>query len=193
MFFKALRIRSILLFFALANLFAVDVFAHELVETPDINHVYEAGENIKISVEGEEELTNDYIIDEAGMIQMPMIGEVQIAGHTAPEIIASVTARLQDGYIWEPIVTIEPMQKVVQKTGFYILGEVNNPGHYALPEDQLTILKAVAIAGGFTHRADRKSFDIMRNQGEEQIRFPNNAADSILQVGDLIIVKERFF
>ena len=72
---------------------------------------------------------------------------------------------------------------------FYILGEVNDPGAYPYRAG-MTILNAAALAGGFTYRANEKKIEITRGGvGEPRVMPP----ETIVQPGDVIRVKERFF
>lgn len=153
------------------------------------NHIFYSGEGIHIDVLGEEQLSRNYTIDEAGMILMPLIGKLHIAKRSAQEIETILTQTLQDGYINNPIISVTPLEHHI----FYILGEVRNPGRYNIPPGSVTVLNAVALAGGFTPHARKKNFEIVRSKGEDKYHTENNSAYTDLRPGDIIIVKERFF
>ncbi|MBI1301649.1 MAG: hypothetical protein GC137_08335 [Alphaproteobacteria bacterium] len=156
-------------------------------------HILKPGEEIFISVMDEDKLTGQYRIGPSGAISMPMVGKVQVAGLNPGEAELFLENYLQDGYIWNPVVSVQPFQE----TGIYVLGAVNNPGHYKMPESSLSILKAVALAGGFKRNANQSQFEILRDskdqsQIKEKITL-NEQQNSTLKNGDLLIVKERFF
>ncbi len=150
---------------------------------------YHQGEILNISVLGEDELSKQYIIDDSGMILMPLIGKVYVHGKTAAEIEHLIQAELQDGYIKHPVISIS----ATNEQSFYILGEVKNPGRYDLKPDSNTILSAIALAGGFTRYAHKRKFDLVRRKGEDKYHTKNNSAYTDILPGDIIIVKQRFF
>ncbi len=184
-----LRVRNILIFLALLSVPAQQPLAYEQNLQDGKDHIFSAGEILHVSVLNEESLSSDYTIDDTGMILMPLIGKVHVAGLDASEIEIFLKTYLQNGFIWNPVVSVYG----VRKKGFYIMGAVRTPGHYEMPEDNLSILKAVALAGGFTPDANQDEFEIVRNtDGEEDRSIVKNASNIKLTGGDLIIVRERF-
>ncbi|MGH1377860.1 MAG: polysaccharide biosynthesis/export family protein [Alphaproteobacteria bacterium] len=194
-----LHVRNILVFLTLAGFYACHAFAHDIKFQNGKDHIFSKGEKIHITVLNENDLTNEYEIDDAGMILMPLLGKVHVAGLRTSKIEMFLTQYLQDGYIINPVVSVKstfqeqktPPQK--QVNGFYILGEIRNPGHYNIPEDNLNILNAVALAGGFTYRANKEEIEIIRNKGTSKTHTKGNSPKSALISGDIIIIKERFF
>ncbi len=150
---------------------------------------YHNGETLNISVLGEDELSQQYTIDDSGMILMPLIGKIQVAGKTSVEIENIIKIALQDGYIKNPVISIS----ATNDQSFYILGEVNAPGRYDIKTESTTILNAIALAGGFTPHAHKRKFAIVRRKGEDKYRTENNSAYTDILPGDIIIVKQRFF
>ena len=184
-----LGVRNILIFLALMSAPVHQALAYEHNFQNSEDHKFSAGETIHVSVLNEEELTNDYKIDDTGSILMPLIGKVHIAGLDAYEIEVFLTTYLMDGYLWNPVVSVT----AVNTKGFYILGAVKNPGHYDMPQDNINILKAVALAGGFAKRANKRKFEIIRSYDGEEQHTIDNPPMTRLNAGDLIIVKEGFF
>lgn len=195
MFFKTLGVRNFLLFLTLVGFPAYHALAHEANLQNGSDHIFSAGEEIHITVLNENDLTNNYKIDDAGMILMPLLGKVHVAGLKTAKIEMFLTQYLQDGYILEPIISVRTTasEQPLQTKSFYILGEIKNPGRYTIPEDNLNLLNAVALAGGFTYRANKEEFEIMHNKNKTKDHTKNNPAQTALQAGDIIIVKERFF
>ncbi|PCI54874.1 MAG: polysaccharide biosynthesis protein [Alphaproteobacteria bacterium] len=194
MFFKTLDVRNILLFLTLASFPACHALAHEADLQNSKDHIFSTGEKIHITVLNEDDLTQNYEIDDAGMILMPLLGKVHVAGLRPSKIEMFLTKYLQDGYILNPVISVRSTSETpLQIRSFYILGEVKNPGRYTIPEDNLNLLNAVALAGGFTYRANKEEFEIMRNKGKQKHHTKNNPPKATLLSGDIIIVKERFF
>ena len=74
---------------------------------------------------------------------------------------------------------------------FYILGEVASPGSYPY-SNKMTVVNAVALAGGFTYRAKKNKALIKRSQGAETIEIEAEI-DAMIEPGDVIEIRERFF
>ena len=89
---------------------------------------------------------------------MPLVGEVLGGGRTARQLENEVEVALKSGgYLVDPQVSIE----VLNYRPFYIIGEVNNPGSFSYVNG-MTVINAVALAGGFTYRADQDDIVISR-------------------------------
>ncbi len=96
---------------------------------------------------------------------------------------------LGEGYLNDPRVTVE----VLNYRPFFILGEVSNAGEYPF-RDGLTVLQAVAQAGGFSYRADRQTIFLLREgQTEEEQYDIENGRPVYVSPGDTIRIGERYF
>ena len=144
-----------------------------------------AGDKVRVTVFGEEDLSGEFEVDAAGQISLPLIGKVAAAGGGTDELEASIVTALLDGYLWHPRVSVE----ILSFRSIFVMGEVNDPGSYPYSVG-LTALKAIVLAGGFTYRAKKNVLFITRDSesGEQEIRV-----DNLVLPGDTIRVKERFF
>lgn len=147
----------------------------------------DAGDRLRVVVFGQDGLTNTYAVGASGSITMPLIGAVPARGLTPAELAAAVTVRLKKGYLREPYVAAE----VESYRPFFILGEVAAPGQYPYVP-RLTVESAVAIAGGFTPRANRSGIKLTRigEAGAAQAIVPPG---TFLRPGDTVVVAERWF
>ena len=147
----------------------------------------DAGDKLRIVIFGQEGLTNTYTVDAGGSITMPLIGGVRARGLTPAELAASITAQLKRGYLREPYVAAE----IESYRPFFILGEVTAPGQYPYVPN-MTVESAVAIAGGFTPRAQRGTVKLTRpgETGTVQAKVPPG---TLLRPGDTIVIGERWF
>ena len=84
------------------------------------------GDKIKLTVFGQDDLGGEFTVDDQGFIRLPLIGQVKAAGLTILGFEDAVTAKLADGYLRDPRVSVQ----VVNYRPFYIIGEVNKPGEY---------------------------------------------------------------
>lgn len=155
-------------------------------EAPALSSL-QAGDQISITVLGDEDLSGAYELDPRGFITMPLVGQVQAAGLSPQDLQAEISTRLSEGYIVDPKVSVE----LASLRPFYILGEVKNPGSYPALAD-LDVFKAIATAGGLTPRASSGSYIIYRGVGAQRREIPARDETPVFP-GDSIRVKERFF
>jgi protein involved in polysaccharide export with SLBB domain len=147
----------------------------------------DSGDKIKVTVYGEDDLSGEYQIDGSGNVRLPLIGEVHAAGLTTSEVENVVEDKLSHGYLISPRVSAE----VSNYRPFTILGEVNKPGEYPY-ENGMTVLNAVALAGGYTYRAEEDTVYIRRKGSAKEDTAPADDKTSV-NPGDTIRVAERIF
>lgn len=144
-------------------------------------------DKLRIIVYGETALSGEFFVSSNGKLSLPLIGEVQAAGLTVSRLQATIENSLKEGYLKDPRVSAE----VLTFRPFYILGEVSKPGEYPY-NDGLTVLAAVATAGGFTYRANTKRVFIKgaNDTSEKSVKLNSS---TMVTPGDTIRVPERFF
>lgn len=126
-----------------------------------------AGDVLDISVYGEPDLRMEVRIPEGGTFTYPLIGEVAAAGQSTSSLEASIRDRLAAEYLKEPQVTVNVKSFAVRKV--YILGGVEKPnGYELLPDERITLLQLVSVAGGITDRAWKERIQIVRRHGGER-------------------------
>lgn len=145
------------------------------------------GDQIRITVFGQPDLTNTYQIDGTGMLAFPLVGRIHAGGMTAGQLQSEIVHKLSPDYIRNPSVSVE----VVNYRPFFILGEVNKAGAYPYVSG-MTVLTAVAFAGGFTYRAKDDNFEIDRTENGQHQEIKANK-DTPVRPGDVITIPERFF
>jgi len=145
------------------------------------------GDRLSIITFDEPQLTGNFAVGSNGMVSLPWIGDVQAQGRTEAELRADIEARLKDGYILNPQVSLQ----VLTYRPFYILGEVNRPGEYPYVSG-LSVVSAVATAQGFTYRANKKRVYIKRAVQPTELALPLSPATEI-RAGDTIRIGERYF
>lgn len=165
--------------------FSVTAVAQDAV--PALRYQLGSGDEIKITVYGEEDLSGEFEIDGSGSVSMPLIGSVSVGGKNLKLAEKLITELLADGYLIAPRVSIE----VLNYRPFYILGEVDEPGSYPYVND-MTVLNAVALASGFTYRANKKKIEITRKVDGKEQKLTVGITAQVLP-GDIIRIAERFF
>lgn len=146
-----------------------------------------SGDQLKITVYGEERLSGTYPVNGEGTISFPLVEEIPAAGLSISEFEAALTKSLSEGLLNNPNVVVE----VTNYRPYYILGEVGKPGEYPFV-DGLTIFSAVARAGGFSYRAAQKKVFI-RHKAEKDEKLYRVDGGTPVQPGDTIRVPERVF
>ena len=161
----------------------------EPAEQQDATGAYQLGngDQLRITVFGQPDLSGQFEIDGTGALSMPLIGQVQALGLTTPELEQRIVAMLEGDYILNPRVSAE----VINYRPFYILGEVNRPGEYPYTSG-LTVLNAVAASGGFTYRANKKVVYIKSVDSNEEQAFQLNSS-TVVRPGDTLRIGERIF
>lgn len=183
--------RFLLALAALVTLSAAPAFAQNAIPASEqaVDQAYRLGpgDKVRIIVFGETELTGDYDVAADGSLMFPLVGAVRAAELTPPQLSEAIAAQLRAGYLRDPQVS----SSVIGYRPFYILGEVTNPGTYPYAPN-LDVLSAVAVAGGYSYRANRSRVFI-RRAGEESERRYNLRERVSVQPGDTIRIGERFF
>jgi polysaccharide biosynthesis/export protein VpsN len=147
-----------------------------------------AGDRVRVTVFRHVDLSGEFQLDGEGFFAMPLVGEIQGGGLNSRQLETEIEKRLKDGgYLVNPQVGIE----VLNYRPFYIIGEVNNPGSYQYVNG-MTVINAVALAGGFTYRADQDDIVINRG-GSHGPEVEDVLLDTEVLPGDIINVTERFF
>lgn len=137
------------------------------------NSAYVIGSDdvLMVSVWKEPDITRSVTVRSDGKISLPLVGELQAAGRTPAQLEESITAALRS-YIAEPQVSVMVQEANSQK--FNILGQVTKPGSYPLTAG-LSIVDAIADAGGLRDFAKKKSIYVMRQDGSgNSTRIPFN-------------------
>ena len=144
----------------------------------------DAGDQLRVIVFGQEALSGTYRVDDGGAIAMPLLPPLGVRGLTTAQTKATIEQALSQTLLRNPNVSVE----VATFRPFFILGQVNQPGQYPFVSG-MTVETAVAIAGGYTFRANTSRVRITRAAVNEF------KADTSAQVmpGDTIFVRERYF
>lgn len=145
------------------------------------------GDRVKITVFGHQDLSGEFQLDAYGRISMPLIQTVNAASLSQSELESLITHRLRPDYLVNPRVSVE----VLTYRPFYIVGEVRNAGDFPY-QGNLTVLKAIALAGGYTERANTKKVYITRAKDPDK-KKRKASQDTVVYPGDIITIPPRYF
>lgn len=147
----------------------------------------DSGDRVRVFVYGQPNLSHIYPIDEAGFIDVPLIGAVKARGATTYRLARQIATQLQVSFVKDAQVSVE----LAVSRPFYILGEVRAAGQYPY-QPGLTVQTAVAIAGGFGPRASEREVRIKR-RANGMIDELHAGLNDPIRPGDTIAVDERWF
>ncbi|MBU2581875.1 MAG: polysaccharide export protein [Alphaproteobacteria bacterium] len=155
---------------------------------PGLENAYrlQIGDKLKLTVFGEDNLSGDLEVNGRGELPLPLIGEIPAKGRTVKEVQSAIAARLADGYIKSPRVNLE----IRNYRPIYVHGEVKSGGQFQF-SNSLSFTDAIAMAGGYTYRA-QQDYVILSRAGTPPVRIEMSTSMPILP-GDNIRVPERFF
>ena len=152
------------------------------------------GDVLRIAVWQEPELSSDVFVRLDGVITVPLAGDVRAAGKTTSQIATEIQARLR-AFLEAPQVTVTVSQAVSAR--FYVIGEVTTSGTFPFT-GRITVLQALALAGGFREFAKRERIVLIREKHGERKAIPFNFRDLeaginleqniALEAGDTVIV-----
>jgi len=149
------------------------------------------GDRIAISLRGipqPEEVKE--VVDDGGMVNLPFVNDVKIAGMTSSE----AEKVIQDAYIKGGYYSSITVIVVTQEDQYFVLGEVKREGGYPLSSER-TLLEAISIAGGYAEFANPSRITIRR--GGEELRYNAKRIESLeerdplIQAGDIIRVHRK--
>jgi protein involved in polysaccharide export with SLBB domain len=155
--------------------------------SPSGSYVLGPNDRVRLKVYGEPDITGEYEVDSNGLVSIPLAGHVKAAGLTTRQLEQAVVSALSKGIVRDPRVNVE----VALYRPYYILGEVKKSGEYPYRLG-LTVMDAVASAGGFTYRANEGKVYLRRSGGNIEEIYSLDEPILIFP-GDNIRVPERYF
>lgn len=149
-------------------------------------YLLEPGNRVRIIVFGENNLSGDFALDSAGNLALPLVGIVAASGTTSKILGQRIEQLLKkDNYLQDPKVSVE----IQTFRPFYVLGEVRQPGEFPYVNG-MTVLSAVAKAGGYDYRAWEGEVVLVRTAEGEQKEYTASERTPI-QPGDVVRVMQR--
>jgi protein involved in polysaccharide export with SLBB domain len=145
------------------------------------------GDKLKVTVFNEPDFSGEFQVNDSGRVAFPMIGEVPAAGASIAEFKQHLAGRLSSA-VRQPRVTVE----VVTYRPFNVFGEVKNSGQHPF-RPGMTVQDAVALAGGYTYRANTRTVYLRRAGAQGEITVDLDGQAIMIMPGDNVRVPERYF
>jgi polysaccharide export outer membrane protein len=156
-------------------------------ESAEPSYMLGPSDRVRLKVYGEQDISGEYEVDTNGYISVPLAGRVKAAGLNTRQLEKAVASALSRGLLKDPRVNAE----VATYRPFFILGEVKKAGEYPYKAG-LTVLDAVASAGGYTYRANEGKVVIRRAGSNVEETIPLDTPVPVFP-GDNIRIPERYF
>jgi len=167
---------------------------------PEASYKLAPKDIVHIRVFQEDDLETTATIDKDGNVAFPLLGMAKIGGETVQDATATMETLLKE-YLIKPQVSLEIVSYSKQR--FTILGQVNRPGVFDMPDESLVdLLEAVGMAGGYTKLANPAKItvkriadgreSIIKIDGKKMLKDPS-IADFEIMPGDTIVVGEAIF
>ncbi len=157
-------------------------------QTSEADYQLGPGDQVRIITFGDEQMTGEFRVKDDGEIALPLLGAVKAAGLTTTQLQNEVVNALVSKNLYKnPSVSVE----VTAYRPVFVLGEVARPGQFPY-QPGMTVVTAVAIAGGFTYRAVEDEFSIVRNLHGKAVKG-RAEPETKVRPGDVITVYERSF
>ncbi len=152
----------------------------------------------EVRVFAEPDLSGPYRVAADGTVDYPFVGRISVVGLRSGEVQEAIAAKLRDGYLKNPQVSV--MVKEWNSRKVSVIGQVQKPGPIVYFPN-MTVVDAIAAAGGFTPIAAKNSVNLRREaRGSVESRncpvadiSEGRAPNVMLQPGDILVVEERLF
>ncbi len=141
------------------------VESSQVLSLDDTNRIYKISPNdlVEIKVYLEPDLDAKGMVDEYGMINLPLLGSVQIGGKTPAEAASYIKKLYEEDYLVQANVNVTVVE--FAKRQFTVIGQVQKPGVFDYPNLRtLTILEAIGLAGSFTRLGDLSNVSVQRRE-----------------------------
>lgn len=146
------------------------------------------GDQVRLLTFGEESLSEIFRVNDAGNVDLPLLGPLRAQGLTTDALSRRIAEELRGrALIRDPSVSVE----IVEYRPVFVLGEVNRPGQYPF-QPGMTVLSVAAVAGGFTYRAVQTEAAIVRSIDGTPVEGRASPL-TVLRPGDVVTIHERLF
>ncbi len=168
--------------------------------TAPANYVLCPNDLVEVKVFQEDDMDWTVRVTKDSTVNLPLVGSVPVVRKTPAELGEIVKAKLHDGYLVHPQVTVAVLE--FSKRRFTILGEVNKPGQIDFPDNaDLDVLQALGMAGGYTKQANPARVYIKRRVNNREVVLTvdakrmarRDAPPFKILPGDTITVGETIF
>ena len=138
------------------------------------------GDVIEVSVWKDETLSDELMVRPDGKISLSLIGEIRVKGLTIDSVRQEIAEKMDEYVPGAPVTVI---LRQINYPKVYVVGKVNRPGVFTMTGEPISVLQALALAGGMTKSADTDSIIVIRNVSRESKLMRRGASNAISVVG----------
>lgn len=157
---------------------------------PQTSAIFSTSEEVRLGTYGGGAIVG-YIVDEAGNVNFPFVGNINVASMTTVQAATKIQKALSD-YVSNTSVVVKYIDNQVT-----VMGEVQRQGVFNFTQDKISIYEALGLGGGITRYGDRRNVILTRNVGEKIVHYRLNLSDSriatrdyyYIQPNDIVIVE----
>ena len=142
------------------------------------------GDKLRIEVYRDQQLSQSLQVRPDGKVTLPLVGDLQASGLTPIELRDQIATSLKE-YVTNPVVTVIVTEAVAPIV--FVMGEVNNPGSIAM-QGPMSVMQALAMAGGFKDFANTKNIRILRHGKRGVETLPFNYKEALKGERDLVLL-----
>lgn len=178
----------------LNHLFAAEDRAIEAEKDGNNQYIIGMGDMLEINVWNEPDLSKEVFVRLDGRISLPLVGDVVADGHTPTELSVLLTDRIGK-YVEDPSVSVILLAGKSKR--YYMVGQIGKPGEWPM-EQPITVLQAIARAGGFLEWAKVSKIQIVRQVADKEkilvfdyealVKNADLGQNILIEAGDTIIV-----
>lgn len=136
-----------------------------------------------------------YLVDKNGDIDFPILGKLRVGGSSREAVIALLKKKLDPDYVKNPNINIRIANFKVS-----VLGDVRAPGSYTIPNERITVIEALALAGDTNISAERRNISVFREEAGKKVEYKVNLLSNeiftspiyYLQQNDVVYVKPNY-
>lgn len=174
---------------SLSNIILILLFTLFLASCPATaaEYIVDEGDVLQINVYDHADMTTTVRVSGNGSISVPLLGQVEVEGKTTPQISEKIASALSGDYIIDPQVNVFITKFRAQN--IFVNGQVKKPGAFEF-EEEMSLVKAITLAGSFTELAAKDKVSIIRKTGDQETTLENVKLDETILPGDVVIVPE---
>ena len=127
-----------------------------------------------------------YLIDSNGDIDFPVLGKLKLGGLSREEVIELFKKKLDPDYIKDPIINIR-----IANFKISVLGDVQRPGTYTIPNERITIIDAIGLAGDLNISGKRDNIMVQREENGKKIQYKVNLLSNTINTSEVFYLQQN--
>ncbi|MEE9409175.1 MAG: polysaccharide biosynthesis/export family protein [Polaribacter sp.] len=128
----------------------------------------------------------NYLVDNNGEIDFPVIGELKVGGLSRDDVINLLKNKLEPDYIKNPNINIR-----IANYKISVIGDVRKPGSYTIPNERITIIEAIALAGDINISGQRNNIMVQREEEGKKVQYRVNLLSNKINISPVYYLQQN--